>query len=257
MFAVLLAALLLWNTPGIAKTKSGEATLKYGVNSNYAMPLVEVRRTQDVVTLEGGILKDLGEAIYKELKLPLKVYLVPKRRVAPSLVSGNVAIVCHLNEVWQLPIKNDVLWSVDLYRSTNLIVYLGNKPVQKIKDLQGERVGTVLNFVYQVMDEYFKKGGVIREDAPNNDANIQKLINGRISYAIMSNLEFAYYKKMYPALESADLGLDTVMTKCALSKKQDIITIDELNKALSSIKKSGQLDRILKSYSYDKKAQGF
>lgn len=256
MFAVVLATLLFWNMPGIAKTKSGEATLKYGVNSNYAMPLVETRRTQDVVTLDSGILKDLGEAIYKELKIPLKIYLVPKRRVAPSLVSGNVAMVCHLNEVWQTAIKDDVLWSIDLYRSTNLIVYLGNKPIQKIKDLHGERVGTVLNFVYQVMDEHFKKG-VIREDGPNNDANIQKLINGRISYAIMSNLEFAYYKKMYPALESADLGLDTVITKCALSKKQDIITIDELNKALNSIKKSGQLDRILKSYSYDKKAQGF
>lgn len=252
MWASVFTALLLFSFSALASEKHPEPP-RYGVNSDYAMPLIELKRSPGKTTLEGGILKDIGEAIFSELQIKPEVFLVPKKRVAPALLSGSVVMVCHLNEAWQSKIKDDVFWSQGIYRSTNVIVYVGERNISKIKDLYGERVGTVLNFVYQKMDEYFKKGMVVREDGPNNPANVQKLLSGRINFAIMSNIEFEYFKKIYPSLEAADLGLDSVMTKCALSKSQDYVTIERLDKAIATLKKNGQLEKILKQYQFEKK----
>ncbi|ASD63894.1 substrate-binding periplasmic protein [Bdellovibrio bacteriovorus] len=246
MNALMALAFILIPTCSLAKPPEPKA-VRYGINSNYAMPLINVERVQNTPKLEGGVLRDLGLAIFKELHLSPTWILLPKSRVASNLTSCNVHLVCHLNEVWQPAIREAVDWSHDLYRSSNLIVYIGGKPIAKAKDLYGKRVGGVLNFIYQSMDDYFKKGLILREDGPNNESNIQKLLNGRIDYLIMSNLEFDYYKNIYPSLESADLGMDEVITKCALSRKAPI-TLEELNRAIDTIKKNGTLEKILKSY---------
>jgi polar amino acid transport system substrate-binding protein len=218
-----------------------------GVNSNYTMPLVEIKNPSMGPELERGILKDIGEAIFSELKIKPVWLLLPKNRVAPSLIAGDVAIICHLNEVWQPKIKDDVYWSQPLYTSTNVIVHLGKKPITKIKDLRGERIGTVVNFIYQKLDDEFTSKKIIREDGTSNETNIQKLTHGRVNYIIMSNLEFNYYNGIYPQLEASDLKLDSVETKCALSKRANI-SLAQLNKAIDTIKKNGTLQKILKTY---------
>lgn len=217
-------------------------SLYVGINSNYTMPLVEIKNPLHNPEVERGILKDLAEAISQELKMKPVWLLLPKNRIAPSLLSGDVAIVCHLNEVWQPKIKNDVLWSQELYTSTNVIVHLGKKNIHKVSDLYGERIGTVMNFIYQHLDDEFAKKKITREDGPNNEANIRKLTHGRISYIVMSNLEFEYYNNIYPNLESSDLKMDSVETKCALSKKSPI-TLRQLNHAIDVIKKMALFKR--------------
>jgi len=218
-----------------------------GVNSNYTMPLVEIKNPAASPELERGILKDLGEAIFAELKIKPVWLLLPKNRVAPSLIAGDVTMICHLNEVWQPKIKDDVYWSQPLYTSTNVIVHLGKKPITKAKDLYGERVGTVINFIYQKLDDEFAAKKIIREDGTSNETNIHKLTHGRVNYIIMSNLEFNYYSRIYPQLEAADLKMDSVETKCALSKRANV-TLEQLNRAIDTIKKNGTLAKILKTY---------
>ncbi|MBO9667499.1 MAG: ABC transporter substrate-binding protein, partial [Bdellovibrio sp.] len=155
------------------------------MNSDYALPLVDITRRENTPNLEGGVLKDLGEAIFKEMNLRPMWFLVPKKRVGPSLVSGQVAILCHLNEVWQPKIVDDVWWSHELYRSTNLFVFIKKtKQIRSLKDLYGERVGVVLNFIYKSLDSAFQSGQIHREDGPNNESKIQKLLNGRLNYIL-------------------------------------------------------------------------
>lgn len=220
----------------------------YGINSNNALPLVEVKSTQDSQQLTSGILKDLGRALYKEMGIEYSEVLLPKKRIPQSLLSGAVDIVCHTNEVWLQDTSREVLWSHDLYKSTNRIVYTGSKPLHKIQDLYGHRVGSALNFVYRDLDPHFKKMDIIREDGPNNESNLQKLLKGRIDYIVLSNMEYNYYKKLHPTLNAANFEMDSLMTKCALSKKSEHISLVRLNKAIDSIKKNGILDKILKSY---------
>ena len=236
--------LLVWTLCYISFLTNAFATTMgadfVGINSNYTMPLVDIKNPLYNPDIERGILKDLAEAIFSELKIKPIWILLPKNRVAPSLVSGDVSIVCHLNEVWQPKIKNDVYWSQPLYISTNVVVHLGKKPITTVKDLYGEYIGTVTNFIYQKLDDEFTLKKIIREDGPNNESNINKLTHGRLNYIVMSNLEYEFYKDIYPTLEAADLKMDSVETKCALSKKSTI-TLHQLNKTIDTIKKNGTL----------------
>lgn len=230
-----------------ASAKETAPSETYGVNSDYALPLLAIKRVQNTQQVESGILRDLGIALYKEMNLTPEYVLLPKKRVAPSLISGNINLICHLHESWQAKIASEVSWSHEVYRSSNVVVFIGNKPIHKIQDLSGQRIGGVPNFVYVDAEPYFASKMMARENGPNNESNIQKLLNGRINYIIMSNLEYEYFKKVYPNLDRADFEMDIFNTKCALSKKSKI-KIEDLNKAISTLKKNGTIDRILKSY---------
>lgn len=221
--------------------------LYFGVNINYTLPLVEVKNPLHNPEVERGILKELGEAIAGEMKLKVTWILLPKNRVAPSLLSGDIDLICHLHEIWQSKIKNDVWWTQELYPSTNVIVYIGKKSVQKMKDLRGERVGTVVNFIYHDLETEFTAKRITREDGTNNQSNIQKLIHGRLDYIVMSDLEFDYFNRIYPELKESDLKMDGLRTKCALSKKSKY-TLDQVNHAIDAVKKNGTYQKILKTY---------
>jgi polar amino acid transport system substrate-binding protein len=243
LFVLTLSAILASSTA----TAKAKEQIVFGVNIDYAMPLVQMKDQAGTNILIGGILKDLGEALAKEMDLDIKWYLVPKRRVAPNLSSGKIDILCHLAEVWQPGIKNDVWWSNKLYRSANVLVYLKEQPISSLKEIYGEPVGVVLNFIYKGLDPSFESGTLKREDGPNNIANIKKLLKGRINYIVMSNLEFAYYHNLYPPLRSVDLAMDEVTTKCAVSKKSKL-KIEDVNKAIAKITRTGTLSKILNSY---------
>ncbi|MNL05224.1 hypothetical protein D3C87_1258080 [compost metagenome] len=108
-------------------------------------------------------------------------------------------------------------------------------------------MGVVLNFIYVDAEPLFAAKTILRENGPNNESNIQKLLNARINFIIMSNLEYDYFKKIYPNLDRADFEMDALNTKCALSKKSKI-KLEDLNKAVATLKKNGTIDRILRSY---------
>jgi polar amino acid transport system substrate-binding protein len=241
-----LTLLTLWSSWSFAKE---QPTIVFGVNMDYAMPLVQIKNEGGKSELISGILKDLGEELSKELKVTPKWFLLPKRRVAPALITGRVDILCHLNEVWQPKISNDVWWSNKLYRSSNVLVFSKDHPITSIKEVYGEPVGVVLNFIYTGLDSFFKAGTIKREDGPNNLANIHKLLKGRINYVVMSNLEFAYYGYLFPSLTSLDLDMDVVQTKCAVSKKSHL-KIDDVNRAIATMNRNGSLAKILRSYYY-------
>lgn len=224
--------------------------LYFGVNSNYTLPLIEIKNPLHKPEVESGLLKDLGDAIAGEMKLKPTWILLPKNRVAPSLLSGDIDLICHLHEIWQSKIKKDVWWTQELYQSINVVVYLGKKSIVNLKDLNGERVGTVVNFIYHDLEPEFTTKRITREDGTNNQSNIQKLIHGRLDYIVMSNLEYDYFSRIYPELKESELRMDGVRTKCALSKKSKF-NLEQVNHAIDAIKKSGAYSKILKTYTDD------
>jgi len=237
----ILSASLSW-----AKNDPPEK-IYFGINSNYTLPLVEIRNPVHNPEVESGLLKDLGEAIAAEMKLKPVWILLPKNRVAPSLLSGDIDIICNLNEAWQSQIKDEIYWTESLYPITNVIVSVGKKSVKSFKEIAGERVGVVVNFVYRDLEPEFKSQRILREDGPNNESNIQKLIHGRLDYIVMSEMEYDYYSRVYPLLKESELKMDRLDTKCALSKKSKV-PLSQANRAVEAIKTNGTLQKILKNY---------
>jgi polar amino acid transport system substrate-binding protein len=223
------------------------AEIYYGINADFAMPMLEVTSPLRNPKIEKGIFKDLGEALAKELEIKPVWILLPKNRIGPSLLSGNISIICHTHEVWNPQIRDEIQWSHDLYRSTNVIAFMGKKKARTVKDLYGERVGVIRNFIYRSLEDAFSKNLIHRENESNVSINLQKLVHGHVDYIVMSNFEFQYFKKAYPNLSHIDLALDVTDVKCALSKSSKI-SLNQLNRAIDLIKNNGTLDKILRSY---------
>lgn len=138
-------------------------------------------------------------------------------------------------------------WSQPVYTATNVLIHLDKKPLTKVQDLYGQKVGTILSFIYPDLDKDFQDKKIIREDGPNIESNIKKLLHGRINYIVTTHFEYNYHEKIHPELQLADLKMTSFKIRCALSKKSKI-TLTELNKAIDTIKNNGTLEKILRPY---------
>lgn len=139
------------------------------------------------------------------------------------------------------------MWSEGLYKNENVIVTLGKNSVRRLADLKGKTIGTVLHYRYTDLDAAFEKYSLMREDGPDIVSNIQKLLHARLSYIVMARQQYDYYKKSVPALETTNIAMTPAMVLCVLSAKSKI-RIQDLNRAIMTIKKNGTLKAILKSY---------
>ncbi|WP_413290649.1 substrate-binding periplasmic protein [Bdellovibrio sp. HCB337] len=216
-------------------------TAYFGVANETALPFIEVKNSE----ITRGILKDLAEAIFKEMKIKPVLVLLPKKRVAPDLISGNLSIVCYANEAWFPDVADQLLWSDPITTNSNLIVSLSKNRPKKIEDLYGKQIGTLVNYYYSKLDPYFEKNLMVRENASDNEGNLKKLIHGRIDYMVLSNLELHYYQKTYPLLEATNILEEAVKVKCVISKKSGI-DMKTLNKAIETLRDNGTLEKIFR-----------
>lgn len=236
--------LLILLTPVIAMAEPVAIGKVYlGIPMETSMPFLELENEMSKPKIKRGLLQDFGIALFQEMGLTPVWVLLPKKRAAPDLISGEVSLICYTHPKWLPVVHNQVLWSKDIATNTNFIVSLGKKRVSKIEELYGQRVGGIVNFYYPTLDPLFEKGLIIKESGPNNISNIQKLIHGRLDYLVLSNMEFDYHHKTYPQIVADNLGLDTIRVKCAVSKKSKV-SLEQVDKAIDALNKKGILKKI-------------
>lgn len=230
--------------------KTAPRLFTYGLNGNDSPPFLIFDRSMDPPAIQGGIFFDLAREMGKQLKRPFDFVLLPRGRLDARLAEGQIELVCYDNEVWAGEYGDKYFWSIPIFRQTEFVVSLagvkGVKRLHSIKDLKGQRVGTVLHFIYPNLNQYFEEGSIHREDAGSGMANLAKLNSQRVPYIILNNLEYAYYKKQYPRLQKAPFLVNSIDVKCAVSKKSDI-KVEQINMAIREMIRTGQMQKILLS----------
>lgn len=224
-------------------------TVFVGISADFSMPLVSYSEPLSNPKIQGGIFKEQSAAICKELQVTPTWILLPKLRLGEETIAGKIDFYCHANQAWWKVYPTDsVLWSKELYPSRNYLVALSgsHKSAKAIGDFKGENVGTLSNFFYVGLDEAFQQKHLFRDDAADSENNVQKLLHHRVDYIILADMEFEYYQRKYPALEKMDFPMPPIGLRCVLSKKSKI-TLEDLNKAIDKLKKSGEFQRILSS----------
>jgi len=218
-------------------------TAYMGLAVEATLPFVEIENPLGTANIKRGILKDLGVALQKETGFDIKMIPLPMKRMGPELLSGKISFICYTLEEWLPSVKNKVLWSNIIYHNQNLLVSLGDKPLSDIRELAGKRVGVVVNYFYPHLESTFKKYKVFRENGPDNDSNIRKLLHARVDYVVLSNLEYLYQRKLQPRLRGYNLQIENYGVKCAVSKKSPL-GLKKLNSAIEAMKKKGLLNQI-------------
>ncbi|MDM4767812.1 transporter substrate-binding domain-containing protein [Pelomonas sp. SE-A7] len=213
------------------------------VDNTAEMPqaLMEQERLVD------GIHRDVGLALAVRLGREVRFRVLPRKRLADELVAGSQAdIVCGYLPDW-LPGALD--WSRPFLPDEQLLLTSRVAPFpRQLEELKGQRIGTVLGFVYPELQQILGSS-FVRDDAPDASANLRKLAVGRVRYAVAGRLQLDYQLRLgsYQLSLYRPQVISSYQSQCALSRRSTL-TLAELNKAITALQADGGLQRILAKY---------
>ncbi len=221
--------------------------LNWIIGESNSLPLALVEKG----IVKEGILKEVAEAISKDLNKKLVFVVLPRGRVIQFLEEGSADGLCYIRPEWFKKDKDKLNWTDVLFINREIIVQrAGGKEIESFKELVGQPVGTVLNYSYEKLESLVGES-IKRSNAPNMISNLLKLENERTQYAITDEFSFRYFLnqkserlKIYHQL---GLVVEELEIRCALSKKSKV-TLDEVNSAIAKLKKKGVIEEVLKKY---------
>lgn len=239
--AALAAGLAL--STAAAQAGAPPVVLQVLVDSTAEMPQALIQRNQ----LTDGILHDIGLALATRLGREARFRVLPRKRLADELVAGvNADIVCGYLPDW---LPGDLDWSRPFLPDDQLLLSARPGPAPaRLADLAGQRIGTVLGFVYPEMQQLLGPG-FLRDDAPDAGANLRKLSLGRVRHAIVGRLQLNYQMRLGHHLPDLHppLVISSYQSRCALSRRSSL-TLAELDKAIKALQADGGLQRVLAKY---------
>lgn len=220
---------------------AGPGELVFVAATNHNMPLSRFHDGQ----LVDGILKDLGDGIAQRMGLRARYVSAPAKRVAEVVSSGRADGVCFVLPRW---LPGSFNWSRPLIPDAGVLVSrVDAPPVRAMSDLANKPVGTVLGYSYSMIASELGRA-FVREDAPNMELNISKILHGRMQYAIMGRMNAEYLMHAEPQRKlRIDFEFDPFMAQCAFSLKS-AIPFGDIQRAIDSLASDGSVERLLQHY---------
>lgn len=234
---VLLLALLLGFGLGLPARAADELVFIAARNHSEPLSVWEGER------LSGGLIKELSDLLAGQLGRQPRYLTRPAKRAPDALRAGEGDLLCYTRAAW---IGDDFHFTETVIPNAEAVAAAtGMARLGRLEELRGEVVGTVLGYQY---GEVEMRGRFRREDAPDMAANLRKLGAGRLRYALTDLISLRGAQRARPQ-EGMQLALllqpfDTV---CALSRRSALPPA-ELDAALRALKRSGQLQALLRRY---------
>ncbi|WP_413578108.1 substrate-binding periplasmic protein [Bdellovibrio sp. HCB290] len=244
MASHILSLLLLLSFSSIAAFAKS-SVIHAVIPDGMAVPLLIQEKPGEIE----GIIADYSRALFKILKRDGDLSIMTRYRLQENLTKGKIDFLCYVAREW-VPDESVYIWSKPLY--TKREVLLGPAPMpKKLEALDGKTIGTVLGYVYPVLDPLFASKTLLREDASSEFANLKKLRNDRIKYVVTDEIFLEHYNFLSEE-QSLDVGRQRLLIQkyvisCILSKKGSV-KVQDLNRAIDTLKSSGELKRIFKNY---------
>lgn len=228
------------------------AVLRIGVADSDGPPIVELA-SDPQKGLAGGLYKELGEALAKELGATPQFIIVSRKRVEQNIESNKVDIHCNANPLWYGNASR-LGWTQELYPQVERLIALkSDTPVRRIDELSGKRIGTTRGFHYPAVETLWANSQATRVDEARIELLMKSLQKKLIDVAIHSELEFAYWARSYPfeasKVEMLPVVISTMPTMCAVAPASQY-SVAQLNQAIARLHKNGRLKTILSAYQW-------
>lgn len=190
-----------------------------------------VRRTGDIVTIKN----------------------VPNRRSQIMFEGKEVDIMVLDSPLWNDPKKAKSMVFSDKVMSVQEYIYFSRGKyfdVKKPKDLAGRTVNIMRGYYYPVFEKAFKTGMVLKNEVNSESSLIRMLVSKRIDAIFMDSIAFRYtisklgydQKLFKRGLQLSDTSL------CIKVRREKAYILPRFNSAISSMKKDGTIDKIIKKY---------
>lgn len=250
--ALLLLGLLWLAMPTAAAT----AVLRILVTTGTSLPFADISQGDprgNDLQLQGGIIRDWGQALAERLGREPRFLLMPTRRVGLQLRNGSFDLQCFENPQWYG--REDAAW-IDWLPHPLMEVIEGlvstadAPPVKTLEELQGKTIGVVNGYRYPLLDPLFDTGQMQRSVAQNESRLLQMQQLGRADYSVISLLQFEHARARDPKLRSlvaSPLEVSRTALYC-LRQRQSPISRAELAAAQRALLLEGRLKAILDRY---------
>ncbi len=202
-------------------------------------------QTNDVGTRD-RFQSELGKILAERMGRSPRFLNLSRKRFRDALESGDGDILCGYLPEW-LPGAFD--WSRPFIPVTEVLVSASRvPPPAAVSDLKGKRIGTVLGFTYLELEKALG-ADFVRDDGPSNDSSLRKMMAGRFDYMVTTMSMIGPHLKSggLPVPLNPPLVVKEFHTQCAVSRKGNI-KVEELNKTIDGLIKSGELARLLQRH---------
>lgn len=225
--------------------------IKFGLDSSHSAPLLYQFENQNMSIPTGGLMYEISVAIADELHDDYNMTAVTSVRLGQELLNGNIELACYNSSKWNFSFASQVDWSHVIHSNSSVLVSKKEIPFDRAELVVNTKVGTVENYYYADLEDSFKNKTLQRVDSVSALANLNKLLENRLEYIVMSEVEFSYYQKMHPILHKSSFTVDKVDIQCGLSKKSSV-TLKKLNDVIDRLNKKQVFQKIYKRYTNPK-----
>lgn len=217
--------------------------LVMAISSGSAMPMTEIRDGE----LQGGILKEFGDALGAHLRLQPRYVILPRTRVEGALLRGHADLLCDLRPEW---LDNQIfLWSDAIISNRMIVAMRRETPMPgSLTAIAGRRVGAIRGYRYPEIEQLLAT--IERDNAANDSQNLDKLLLRRFDFIFTNRIYFDYQRKVHPErarLSPHYLTITDFDTYCAVPAHGKV-DISVLNQAISALKAQGVIQSILARY---------
>jgi len=194
-----------------------------------------------------GIVPEYTMALIEILGREGSMALLPRNRLTNYLTKGVVDFLCYTNKEWAGD-ASQFLWTDNLFEKREVILGPKDMP-KKIKDFNGQVIGTMLGYAYPKLEPLFQENKILREDGPDEQANLNKLLNQHIYYVVTDEIFLDHYEKTHHNVELNRKRLfeQQYPITCSVSKN-GTVSVKELNAAIVKLKSSKKLEGIFKKH---------
>lgn len=201
----------------------------------------------DAEKSHAGLITDYLTALADELKIDLKIELLPRKRIDKK--NEVYDLNCYSSKAWN-DNPDSFHWTQPLFIKKEIIA--GSRPVpDSLNGFNGEIIGTMRGYKYPALDKLFETKKLIRNDAENETLNFQKLVKNRISFIVTDEMLLSYFLKNNPEATKIILPKylieSTFPVQCAI-KKESTLSVKAVDKAIQKLKQSGKLEEIFNNY---------
>jgi polar amino acid transport system substrate-binding protein len=232
--------------PGAAHA---QAALRYGLFESMGYPL-NTRDTQGRVN--GGLLSEMGELLAKELGRHVQTVPLSRRRIEPSLLRGDVDLVCYHSPGWTAQ-QAQFGWTIATLPQIERIVVRKGAPMPEDlpQDLLGKRISTQHGYGYPTLQPLFDAGKATRVDDSKVAFQFKSVALGATDLLVTSETEIEGFFNDHPEergqFETSKAIFTAVPTQCAVSPKSRV-SVAEINRALGHLMHNGALERLARKY---------
>ena len=202
-----------------------------------------------------GIIPDLCSALANQLNETPKLVQASRKRSPKFCLAGTTDIVLISNKKWAKPLL-DQPWLPSYFTENEKLVFsekskhLADKKLEEIGKIT---IATTLGFKYnnELFNQNIEKGTWKRFDVKNEAAAIKMVIANRLEAAIVKDISFNYRQKKSSETNALTLSkfiLNSTEISPVLCGKVDKTRADQIEKAMRSIVKNGEVKKIFEKY---------